>query len=155
MAFPIQCSLTVYPENTAQDSSKATASRPLDLPQNGALTEIGQQSERASDVRPACAEFLAIASEFYEVSACVIPVLAARPLRVRERGTFEPFGDYDPDPGLDADGSSQGSHLVRHVREHAMPRILPPSGFPEVRISRLVAHTRLPPRFTIMRGERR
>jgi len=100
MAFPIQCSLTVYPENTAQDSSKATASRPLDLPQNGALTEIGQQSERASDVRPACAEFLAIASEFYEVSACVIPVLAARPLRVRERGTFEPFGDYDPETSV-------------------------------------------------------
>lgn len=47
-------------------------------------------------VRRVCADFLRIASGFYEVSACGIRVLAARPLRVREKWTSELFGDYDP-----------------------------------------------------------
>jgi hypothetical protein len=78
----------------------------LDLPQNGALTEIAQRLESAMkeekirDVRSACAEFLATASSFYGVPACGIRVLAARPLRTRERGTFELFGDYSPDSML-------------------------------------------------------
>lgn len=46
------------------------------------------------DVRRACAEFLAAASEFYRAPTCGVRVLAARPPRVREHGTTELFGDY-------------------------------------------------------------
>ena len=78
----------------------------LDLPRNGALTEIAQRlesamkSDKIRDVRSACTEFLATASSFYGVPKCGIRVLAARPLRTRERGTFELFGDYTPDSML-------------------------------------------------------
>ena len=75
----------------------------LDLPQNGALQEVAKRLEVAlnvesiRDVRKRCADFLAAASDFYKVPNCGIRVLAARPLRVRERGTFELFGDYHPE----------------------------------------------------------
>jgi hypothetical protein len=75
----------------------------LDVPGNGRLTEIAQHLESAMkadeirDVRSACTEFLATASDFYKVPTCRVRVLAARPLRTRERGTFELFGDYSPD----------------------------------------------------------
>jgi hypothetical protein len=78
----------------------------LDLPRNGPLTEIAQRLESAMksdnirDVRSACADFLATASSFYEVSKCGVRVLAARPVRTREHGTFELFGDYSPDSRL-------------------------------------------------------
>jgi len=63
----------------------------FDLPQDERLLTItnsiesAMKSGRAKDVRPACAEFLNAASTFYKVPACGIRVLAARPLRVRER----------------------------------------------------------------------
>src|SRR5437588_7556917 len=44
---------------------------------------------------------------------------------------------------MDANGSAEGSHVVRHVHEHPLSRILPPSRFPEVRIPGLVAHSRV------------
>ena len=75
----------------------------LDLPHNSALPEIAKRlesamkSERISDVRSACAEFLGIASDFYKVPPCGIRVLAARPLRVRESWATELFGDYHPE----------------------------------------------------------
>jgi len=75
----------------------------LELPQDGSLLAIARSIESAmkggitADVRRACAEFLGDASKFYEVPACGIRVLAARPLRVRERGTIELFGDYSPE----------------------------------------------------------
>lgn len=47
-------------------------------------------------MRRACMQFLDAASEFYQVPNCGIRALAERPLRVRERGTFELFGDYAP-----------------------------------------------------------
>jgi hypothetical protein len=78
----------------------------LDLPRNGVVTEITHRLEAAMkadkirDVRSACADFLATASDFYEVPTCGIRVLAARPLRTRERGTFELFGDYDPETSV-------------------------------------------------------
>jgi hypothetical protein len=80
--------------------------RTLDLPKDRALTESAQRLESAMkadkirDVRSACAEFLATASDFYEVQTCGVRVLTARPLRTRERGTFELFGDYAPDSML-------------------------------------------------------
>jgi hypothetical protein len=78
----------------------------LDLPPNGDLPDIAERLESAMkadkirDVRSACAEFLATGSGFYQVPNCGIRVLAARPLRVRERGTFELFGDYDPETSV-------------------------------------------------------
>ena len=78
----------------------------LDLPLNTDLQEISQRLESAMkadtirDVRSACTAFLASASNFYAVPTCGVRVLAARPLRTRERGTFELFGDYTPDSML-------------------------------------------------------
>jgi hypothetical protein len=78
----------------------------LDLPQHRRLPAIAKSIESAmksgksADVRRACAEFLVIASEFYEVPACGVRVLAARPLRVREQWTTELFGDYSPETML-------------------------------------------------------
>jgi hypothetical protein len=54
----------------------------------------------SKDVRRACDEFLGLVSESYEVPACGIRVLAARPLRVREHWTSELFGDYTPETML-------------------------------------------------------
>jgi len=68
----------------------------LDLPQDGCLFAIAKSIEaKPADVRRACAQFLDGDSNFYNVPDCGIRVLAARPLRVRERGTSELFGDYD------------------------------------------------------------
>jgi len=78
----------------------------LDLPQDGRLLAIAESIEqtmkatRASDVRRACAEFLEATSQFYKVSDCDVRVLAARPLRVRENGATELFGDYSPETML-------------------------------------------------------
>jgi hypothetical protein len=78
----------------------------LDLPHDARLPAIANSvasainAERISDVRNACAEFLATASEFYKVPPCGIRVLAARPLRVRESWMSELFGDYHPDTML-------------------------------------------------------
>jgi hypothetical protein len=78
----------------------------LDLPLNSDLQEISQRLESAMKadmirrVRSACTEFLATVSDFYEVPTCVVRVLAARPLRTREHGAFELFGDYAPDSML-------------------------------------------------------
>ena len=55
---------------------------------------------RSTNVRRTCAEFLDAASQFYKVPACGFRVLAARPLRVRERWTTELFGDYTPETML-------------------------------------------------------
>jgi len=80
--------------------------RTLDLPQDGSLLTITKSIEsamrrgRSTDVRPTCTDFLKAASEFYEVPACGFRVLAARPLRVRERWTAELFGDYTPETML-------------------------------------------------------
>ena len=78
----------------------------LDLPLNADLREISQRLESAMradmirDVRSACTAFLASASNFYAVPTCGVRVLASRPLRTREHGTFELFGDYTPESML-------------------------------------------------------
>jgi len=75
----------------------------LNLPRDGTLKEIAQRLESAMksdavrEVRTACIAFVATASDFYEVPTCSVRVLAARPRRTREHGTFELFGDYAPD----------------------------------------------------------
>jgi len=78
----------------------------LNLPQGSQLAAIAKCLESAmkagtsADARRACAEFLDAASQYYEVPACGIRVLAARPLRVREHWTSELFGDYSPETML-------------------------------------------------------
>jgi hypothetical protein len=78
----------------------------LDLPQDECLPSIAKSIESAmksaasADVRRLCAQFLSAASEFYRVRNCAIRVLAARPLRVRELGTVELFGDYHPEASV-------------------------------------------------------
>src|SRR5436853_6104936 len=52
------------------------------------------------DVRNACAELLAATSECYRTPNCNVRVLAARPLRVREKWATELFGDYNPETML-------------------------------------------------------
>lgn len=75
----------------------------LDLPQDdgpfriAGSIESGMKAERIAIVRGACAEFLKVASHFYQVPACNVRVLAARPVRVREHWTTELFGDYAPE----------------------------------------------------------
>ena len=78
----------------------------LDLPQDASLRLITKSIGAAivagasQDLHRACQEFLDAASEFYQVPACGVRVLAARPLRVRERWTTELFGDYAPETML-------------------------------------------------------
>ena len=75
-------------------------------PQNESLLTIAQSIEQAmkagatADVRRACSDFLKATSEFYKVPDCGIRVLAARPLRVRERWSTELFGDHTPETML-------------------------------------------------------
>jgi hypothetical protein len=78
----------------------------LDVPQDSRLLamaksiESAMKASRTADVRFACADFLRVTSEFYEVPDCGIRVLASRPLRVREHWTSELFGDYSPETML-------------------------------------------------------
>jgi hypothetical protein len=58
---------------------------------------LAMKSGKGAAVREACAEFLHMVSDFYQVSQPQVRVLAARPVRVREGGgATELFGDYDP-----------------------------------------------------------
>jgi hypothetical protein len=73
----------------------------LDLPGDGRIPALASAIESAmaeespTAVRRACADFLAAASEFYQVRPPEVKALAARPLRVREGGwASELFGDY-------------------------------------------------------------
>jgi hypothetical protein len=81
---------------------RSDALRTLELPPDDRLPELAfaiesaMRSGAAPEVRRACATFLDTAAQFYRVSSCDIRILAARPLRVRERSTTELFGDYHP-----------------------------------------------------------
>jgi hypothetical protein len=97
----------VPPRNANHDGFlESDRIRTLDLPQDERLLPLAKSIELAMTdgitalVRRACADFLASASEFYNVHPCGIRVLASRPLRVREHGTTELFGDYAPDSML-------------------------------------------------------
>ena len=74
----------------------------LRLPQDDRLRRIARAIEaaiktgRTKEVLRVSGEFLDTAADFYQVKHCDVRVLAARPLRVRERSTTELFGDYNP-----------------------------------------------------------
>jgi len=58
--------------------------------------DLAMKTGETAVVRELCAEFLRVASDFYEVSQPQVRVLAARPVRVYEGGgSSELFGDYD------------------------------------------------------------
>jgi len=92
--------------NSLSQFGESDRIKTLDLPRERKLLTIASsidsamQAGVAADVRRSCAEFLAVASDFYKVPACGFRVLAARPLRVRENWTSELFGDYDPETML-------------------------------------------------------
>ena len=94
------------PRKNGAGFSESERIKTLDLPQNGSLPDIvkgldyAMKASASPDVRKACAEFLAIASDFYKVPPCGVRVLAARPLRVRESWSTELFGDYHPETML-------------------------------------------------------
>ena len=97
----------VPPRNANRDGFlESDRIRTLELPQDRRLLSLAKSIELAmtdgttAAVRRACVEFLASASEFYNVHVCGIRVLASRPLRVREHGAIELFGDYAPESRL-------------------------------------------------------
>lgn len=73
----------------------------LAVPEDDRLHTLALEIESAlssgstSPVRAACTAFLSEAARFYAVSQPKVRVLAARPLRIYERGATELFGDYD------------------------------------------------------------
>src|ERR1700730_8022214 len=67
---------------------------------------------------------------------------AASPRELGDR-TFRRLQSRDHvDPGMDADGGAEGDYVLWDISEHSVPRILPPSRFSAVRISRFMAHSR-------------
>jgi hypothetical protein len=59
--------------------------------------EAAMEAGKPAALLYACSDFLAVASDFYNVQKPGLRVLAARPLRVREGGgSMELFGDYNP-----------------------------------------------------------
>ncbi len=110
--------------------------RTLDLPQDGSLLTITKSIEsamrRVAVLQSSCLRL---------PRACSQTVASARTMDDR---TFRGLHSRNhADPGLDALGGAQGGHVIRHVREHSLPRVLPSSRFSEVRIPRLMAHSRL------------
>src|SRR5580704_16792602 len=67
------------------------------LVRNAVAIESAMKDGEAAGIRRTCSDFLHAASSFYSVPECIVRVLAARPLRVREYSTSELFGDYHPD----------------------------------------------------------
>src|SRR6266852_6028702 len=79
--------------------------------------------------------------QLWHPRACIKAFASSRKL---EYGAFRGLHSRNnADPGLDAEACAEGNHFVRNVPEHTMSRILPPSGLPEVRIPRLMAHSRI------------
>jgi len=80
---------------------RSDARRTVTLPSDDRLHALALEVESAlssgstAAVRMACAAFLTEAAQFYRVPEPKVCVLAARPLRVYERGSAELFGDYD------------------------------------------------------------
>jgi len=90
------------PRRTAAQFLESDRIASLEVPQNGTLPAIARMIEPAiknaqrGDLRIASADFLLACSEFYRVPPCGLSILAARPIRVRERWETEIFGDYNP-----------------------------------------------------------
>lgn len=94
------------PRNHLAGFRESERLKSLDLPADDRLPviarsiELGMKAGHTPAVRAACAEFLIIASHFYQVPECGVRILAARPLHTREHWTTELFGDYAPETML-------------------------------------------------------
>ena len=96
---PLPRGRTRRAEHEGSDAMKSLA-----LPERGrfpaSAIESALSSGQTAAVRAACAAFLSEAARFYGVPEPNVCVLAARPLKVREAGSVELFGDYDLRTGL-------------------------------------------------------
>ena len=128
--------------------------RALEVPQDDRLRapaksiDSAMQAGTAASVCQACGEFLSVASCFTRFASRRSEYL--RPARFGSARTVRPsscFGDYrsrnDAHVSLAADCHPETSHLVRHVPQQALPRVLSSPRLPALRVSRVVAHTRL------------
>jgi hypothetical protein len=82
-----------------EEFKKSDAMKSLALPRDdrfqASAIESALSSESTAVVRASCRAFLAEAARFYAVPQPKVRVLAARPLKVREAGSTELFGDYE------------------------------------------------------------
>jgi hypothetical protein len=125
----------------------------LDLPQDGGLPTIAKSIEStmkagaSADIRRACLEFLAATSSFYRVPDCNVRVVTARPLRVREQldeRTLQRLQSRNHAHSLvDADGGAQRDHVFGTFLSTLCHEFCHHLDFPNVRICRLMAHTRV------------
>src|SRR5579859_7395731 len=88
------------------DYLKSDETRALDVPPDDRLQRLCSSLEEAleaGEIQPVhqlCQRFLNLAADFYKVERLPLRVLAARPVRSREGGGYELFGDYHPDTML-------------------------------------------------------
>jgi hypothetical protein len=88
------------------DYIKSDENRALDVPADDRLQRLCCSLEdvlKAGEVPPVhnlCQQYLNLAADFYKVERLPVRVLAARPVRSREGGGYELFGDYHPDTML-------------------------------------------------------
>src|SRR5271157_2196065 len=75
-------------------------------------------------------------------SACCPPASSPR-RRFGDRVVRGLRSRNDAHPPLDADRHPETGHLVRHVPQRALPRVLPSPRLSPLRVSRVVAYTRL------------
>jgi len=98
--MPLHAMRTVIAFWKVTGSGRSTCRRTGDCSPFAKSIELAMTAGTTAAVRRACVDFLAATSEFYSVQPCGIRVLASRPLRVREHGATELFGDYAPDSML-------------------------------------------------------
>src|SRR5271157_1588690 len=122
---------------------------PLDdrLQASAKSIELAMQSSRTSSVRQsmcgvsiACIQLLQSPSA-RDPSACS-PAASSSRGRLVHLAVRRLQSRNHAHPSLDADRHPETSHLIRHLPQHSLPRVLPSSRLPTLRFSRIVAHTR-------------
>src|SRR5271157_4698069 len=121
---------------------------PLDdrLQASAKSIELAMQSSRTSSVRQsmcgvsiACIQLLQSPSA-RDPSACS-PAASSSRGRLVHLAVRRLQSRNHAHPSLDADRHPETSHLIRHISQHSLPRVLPSSRLPALRVSRVVAHT--------------
>src|SRR5271157_2890193 len=122
---------------------------PLDdrLQASAKSIELAMQSSRTSSVRQsmcgvsiACIQLLQSPSA-RDPSACS-PAASSSRGRLVHLAVRRLQSRNHAHPSLDADRHPETSHLIRHLPQHSLPRVLPSSRLPTPRFSRIMAHTR-------------
>ena len=126
--------------------------RMLDLPQYGRSADHFTIHRIGNEIRDNCR----CPTRLRRVSGSYIGVLqspclrhpspcrktAASPRTLDKRAFRGLQSRNHTDPGMDADGSAKGNHVLWNISEHPVPRILPPSRLSAFRIPGLMAHSR-------------